>query len=521
MLYFTTAKFHFFDPLKPARNLSFLFFCIGFIFSGKHEAAAAEPPNIIVFIADDIGWEDYGCYGNPVVRTPHIDSLANRGRRYTQAFLTASSCSPSRSSIITGRYPHNLGPAAELHLPVSPNLPWLPALLRRSGYYAVLVGKNHMSVDFASGKALYEPRWDLIEKGKTADNSGLESQWVDTLNNRPKDKPFFFWLASADAHRGWDGDLEWNESLYGPKHRPEEVQVPAYLIDDAATRKDLASYYNEITRFDHYVGVMVAELARQQLLENTLILLLADNGRPFPRAKTRLHDSGMKTALIAHWPARIQSPGAPCDSLVSSIDIVPSLMEAAGAPPMPTAQGVSFLATFTDPNAAVRRHAFSEHNWHDYEAHGRAVRSEGYLYIRNQRPAQAWQGPADSVASPSHQALLAARAAQASPSARPLTPAQQDTLLSPRPAEELYRTAADPLQLENLTGHPDHAAVHKRLSNLLDAWIEQTGDAAPEDLSPDGYDRETGKAFIKGPPKRGTWPGQPREAHLVNAPGPR
>jgi hypothetical protein len=85
----------------------------------------------------------------------------------------------------------------------------------------------------------------------------------------------------------------------------------------------------------------------------------------------------------------------------------------------------------------------------------------------------------------------------------------------------LYRTAADPLQLENLTGHPDHAAVHERLSNLLDAWIEQTGDAAPEDLSPDGYDRETGKAFLKGPPKRGTWPGQPREAHLVNAPGPR
>ena len=476
---------------------------------------AATKPNIIVFIADDIGWDDYGCYGNPAARTPNIDSLARRGRRYSQAFLTASSCSPSRSSIITGRYPHNLGPAAELHLPISPNLPWVPALLHRSGYHTVLVGKNHMSVDFASGKAPFEPRWDSVVKGKVPGNSGLESEWVDTLQSRPKDKPFFFWLASSDAHRGWDGDLEWNQSLYGPKHQPEDVRVPAYLIDDAATRKDLASYYNEITRFDYYVGVMLEALAKEELLENTLILLLADNGRPFPRAKTRLHDSGMKTGLIAHWPARIQSPGTTCDSLISSIDIAPTLMEAAGALPMPTAQGISFLPTFIDPKAIVRKHAFSEHNWHDYEAHGRAVRSEGYLYIRNERPNEPWQGPADSVASPSHQALLAAR------KTGELTPAQRDVFLSPRPREELYRTETDPLQLDNLSDKPDHAAVNKRLSELLDAWMHETGDSIPQNLSPDGYDRETGKALIKGPLQRGTWPGQPREAHKIDASGPR
>ena len=476
---------------------------------------AGDRPNLIVFIADDISWDDYGCYGNPAARTPNIDALARRGRRYTQAFLTASSCSPSRSSIITGRYPHNLGPAAELHLPVSPNLPWVSAILHRAGYYTALVGKNHMSVDFASGKPQFEPRWDLVSKGNTPGNSGLESQWVETLQNRPKDKPFFFWLASADAHRGWDGDLEWNESLYGSKHRPEEVRVPLYLLDDSATRKDLASYYNEITRFDHYVGVMVEALKQERLFENTLILVLADNGRPFPRAKTRLHDSGMKTALIAHWPARIQFPGTPSDSLVSSLDITPSLIEAAGEPPMPTAQGVSFLPTFSDPKASTRRHAFSEHNWHDYEAHGRAVRSEGYLYIRNQRPEKPWQGPADSVSSPSHQALLAARTDGS------LTLAQQDVFLSPLPREELYLTSADPLQLNNLAANPSHADVRSRLSQLLDTWIEQTGDAAPENLSPDGYDRETGKPLRKGQPMRGTCPGKPHEAHLINSSGPR
>ena len=495
-----------------ARLVVLLF--LGGLFLGL-PVQAAERPNLIVLIADDVGWEEWGCYGHPVVRTPNVDGLARNGRRYTQAFLTASSCSPSRSSIITGRYPHNLGPGAELHLPVAPNLPWLPSLLRQQGYYTVLVGKNHMSVDFASGKSPFEPRWDLVEKGHVPGNSGLESKWVETLQNRPKDKPFFFWLAAADAHRGWDGDLQWNESLYGPMYRPEAVVVPPYLRDDEATRKDLASYYNEITRFDYYVGVLVRALEQEKLLENTLILVLADNGRPFPRAKTRLHDSGMKTGLVAHWPARITQPGVACESLVSSVDITPTLMEAAGGPPIPTAQGVSFVSTFADPSASVRKHAFSEHNWHDYEAHARAVRSEGYLYIRNHRPEKPWQGPADSVGSPSHQSLLAARAAKT------LTPAQADVFLSPRPREELYRTAEDPLQLRNLAQEPGHEAVRGRLSKLLDEWMEETADAVPEDLSPDGYDRETGKPFVKGAPVRGTWPGKPRGAHLVNASGPR
>jgi arylsulfatase A-like enzyme len=383
------------------------------------------------------------------------------------------------------------------------------------GYYTALVGKNHMSVDFAAGKPPFAKRWDLVEKGQTPDNSGLESKWVETLANRPKDKPFFFWLAAMDAHRGWDGDQQWNESLYGPKHRPEDVIVPPYLADDEATRKDLASYYNEITRFDHFIGVMVRALEVNKLLDNTLLMVLADNGRPFPRAKTRLHDSGMKTALVAHWPARIKQAGALCDSLVSSIDLAPTLLAAAGAPPMPTAQGLSLLPSFDNPSAVIRQHAFSEHNWHDYEAHGRAVRSGGYLYIRNHRPKLAWQGPADSVASPSHQSLLALR------DAGKLSAAQADVFLAPRPEEELYLTASDPLQLDNLAAKPAQADAKAKLSRLLDQWMDETGDAIPTDLSPDGYHRETGKALIKGPPIRGTWPGKLRDAHLVNAPGPR
>ena len=472
-------------------------------------------PNLIIFIADDIGWDDYGCYGNQSARTPNIDAIARKGRRYTQAFLTASSCSPSRSSIITGRYPHNLGPAAELHLSVSPNIPWVSTILRDQGYFTALIGKNHMSVDFASGKPPFAKRWDLVDQGKAPENSGLESKWIETLSNRPKDKPFFFWLAAADAHRGWDGDLQWNEALYGPKHRPEDVLVPPYLVDDEATRKDLASYHNEVTRFDYFVGQMMMALESENLLSNTLVLVLADNGRPFPRAKTRLHDSGMKTALIAHWPERMKSPGIPCESLVSSIDIAPTLLEAAGIAIPSTMQGVSLTPTVSDPSATVRKHAFSEHNWHDYEAHARSVRSEGYLYIRNHRVDKPWHGPADSIASPSHQSLLALKDKQK------LTPAQADVFLTPRPTEELYLTASDPLQINNLATSPEHVAARVRLSKLLDDWMAETSDGVPNDLTQDGYSRTTGKPFIKGPPIRGTWPGKPTNAHLENRPGPR
>jgi len=267
-------------------------------------AAANAKPNVIFFLADDISWNDLGCYGNPAARTPNIDKLAANGRRLDSAILTASSCSPSRSSIVTGRYPHNNGRASELHQPIAGHLPWFPRLLREAGYYTVLSGKHHMTSDApAPGETPQPAAFDLIDGGRGPGNAGGHANWVKIITERPKDKPFFAWFASLDAHRDWDGDRDWKPELYGAKHDPATVQVPSFLRDDDATRADLASYYNEVSRFDHFIGLVVAQLEKDGALANTLILIAADNGRPFPRAKTRLHDSGMKTYLVAHWPA--------------------------------------------------------------------------------------------------------------------------------------------------------------------------------------------------------------------------
>ena len=474
-------------------------------------------PNVILFIADDVSWNDLGCYGNAAARTPNIDRLAAKGRRFDEAILVASSCSPSRSSIITGRYPHNNGRASELHQPIAAHLPWFPRLLREAGWYTALVGKHHMTSDKpAAGEQPQPEPFDLVDSGNAPGNKGGHATWVKTLQERPKDKPFFFWFASLDAHRPWDADKDWKEDLYGPKHDPAKVIVPPYLNDDAATRDDLASYHNEITRWDYFIGRVVAELEQQGTLDDTLILIMADNGRPFPRAKTRLHDSGMKTPFVAHWPKGIAKPGTTTQSLISSIDIAPTILSLAGVAVSPTMQGLSFAPVLADPTATPRKHAFSEHNWHDYEAHGRSVRSEGFLYIVNSRPQLAWQGPADSVHSPSFQSLRAVR------DAGKLTPPQADVFLAPRPAVELYRTDADPLQLQNLADDPNYASVKARLAKLMNEWTEATGDSAPADLSKDSFDRETGeKLNLKEQDYRGTPAGWDKDASHVNAPGPR
>lgn len=477
------------------------------------QASEAARPNVIVFIADDVSWNDFGCYGNTAARTPNIDQLAAGGRRFDNAFLTASSCSPSRSSIITGRYPHNNGKAAELHKPISAHLPWLPEILRNAGYYTALSGKNHMSTD---GSQQRPKPFDHIDGGKTKENSGGHANWVEVTQERPRDQPFFFWFAAYDAHRGWDSDRQWDEQAYGPMHRPEDVIVPPFLSDDAETRQDLASYYNEVTRYDDFIGQVCDELKSQNAFDNTLIFVLADNGRPFPRAKTRLHDSGMKTALVAHWPMGIENAG-PTDSYASVIDIAPTVLDVAGRKTPETMQGVSLRPVLKDADTSVRSYAFSEHNWHDYEALGRSVRHNGMLYVRNDRPEYAWQGPADSVRSPSHQNLLSLQ------KSGELTAAQADVLLAPRPRIELYDMEKDPHQLTNLANDPAYEAVQAELAMSLDVWRAQTGDSVPDKITPDTFHRRTGKSLPKSEVDRegALTPGEDRDADRINAPGPR
>ena len=302
------------------------------------QVAAAAAPNFIIMIGDDVAWNDHGSYGHPHIQTPHTDQLAREGMRFDAAFLSISSCSPSRCSIMTGRYPHSTG-AGELHQPLPASQVMFPGLLKKRGYYTAAAGKWHLG---NTAKAAF----DRIEGGRP---SGCE-RWVTVLKERPRDKPFFLWLAASDAHR------DYQAGAIPRPHKNKDVIVPPYLPDVPDTRKDLALYYDEVSRLDSYVGKVMAELRKQGVDKNTFVLYMSDNGRPFPRCKTTIYDSGVKTPFIVRWPARVKA-GSINANLVSSVDIASTIMELAGDKKSTTFQGRSFVPTLDDATQKVRDHA--------------------------------------------------------------------------------------------------------------------------------------------------------------------
>lgn len=433
-------------------------------------AAAAAPPNIVIFIADDISAEDVGCYGNEGIHTPEIDALAAAGIRFDAAFLTASSCSPSRASIMSGRYPHATG-AEELHMPLPAEHVMFAQQLREAGYHTVAAGKWHLG----------EEHPDAFDERVGGGPSGAEN-WLRMVRERPPDQPFFFWFAAIDAHLPWDDDGD--KPHY---HTTEDVWVPPYLPDNEATRDDLRGYYDEVGRFDHNVGLVMRELERQGVADDTFVLVMADNGRPLPRSKTTVYDSGMRTPFVVHWPAGAPA-GVVSRSLVSSVDIAPTMLELAGLEPHDGHQGVSFAPLLADPDATIRDEVFMEHNWHDYRAYKRAVRDGDFLYVRNWAPEEMGTPPADAVRTRTFQTMVEMfREGE-------LEGILADCFVRPRPEEELYDVRNDPHQLVNLAVNPEYAPQLADYRERMERLRQLTPDRVPDELTPDTFDRWTGQA---------------------------
>ena len=423
-------------------------------------------PNFIVFIADDAAWNDCGPYGNSTIKTPNINKLAEEGVVFDNAFLTTSSCSPSRCSILTGRYPHSTG-APELHMPLPANQILFAGELQKAGYYTALAGKYHIG----------DPRseFDSIYGGAV---SGCEN-WVRAVQNRPKEKPFFLWLAAKDPHRNY------KSNAISEPHKPEEVIVPSFLPGADSTRKDLALYYDEISRLDSYLGKVMDELKKQNIDKNTLVIYMTDNGRPFPRCKTRMYDSGIKTPFIVRWPGKIEKGRT--DALISAIDIAPTFCELAGATHTESFQGISFVPILNNYSAETRKYIVGEHNWHDYQAHERAIRNHKYLYIRNTFPEFNASPPADAVGSLTYIEMIELNREGK------LNEFQLDCFIKTRPEEELYDVIKDPFQFNNLANKNIYKNDLMEMRNLLNYWIVEFDDKIPESPTPDKFDRWTGK----------------------------
>lgn len=450
-------------------------------------------PNFVFIVTDDISPNDLAVYGNAFVPTPNLQRMADNGLVFDNAYLTISSCSPSRCSMITGRYPHNTG-APELHTRLPNDQRTFVQQLQQAGYHTVLSGKNHMGQAAELG---FDEQSDSRPAGS--------EKWVQHLQNRPQDQPFFCWFASHDAHHAFTINDQ------APMFSPEDIQVPPMMYDGPGTRDMLCGYFHEVARTDYYVGQVLDELQKQNLTDRTYVIYCSDNGRPFPRCKTYLYESGIQTPLL------ITGPGVTSgrtESLVSSIDFSATILDLAGVTIPDTIQGRSFRPVLSDPRAVTRQVAFAERNWHVFQNHARAVRCGDWLYIRNAFPErhnlsgesatfryaavkELWQAAADGRLPP-HVALL--------------TKPQQ-------PAEMLFNVVDDPHQFHNLAQNSDHRQQLQQMQRLLDSWVQATGDSVPANPTPDRQpihsDNRHPKDF-----QRGDFPGADRNAASGNAPGP-
>jgi N-sulfoglucosamine sulfohydrolase len=468
--------------------------------AGASAPAAAQHspdrPNIVVYVADDLGWRDTGVYGNGAVRTPSIDRIARSGLVVRYAFVTSPQCSPSRISILSGRYPHTTR-TEDLHTPTPAGVRILPSYLQSAGYFTGMMAKTHLGPNAERQFQWYSP-----------ETVAALPAFLDSAGTRP----FFLWVAFHEPHRPYD-------TTAAPRHAPQRSVVTPYLVDTPATRIDVARYYDAIATMDGKIGEMTAELERRGLTGKTLVVFLSDNGAPFPREKGTLYDGGTREPLLFSWPGVIR-PGTVYDQApVSLVDLMPTLLEVAGLVPDSLVQGRSFRSLFTAPGSFTpQEYVFSERNWHDCDEHQRAVRDGRWKLIRTDAYTDLpLCTAADIGMSPSFQSLR--QRATLAPAR--LTPAQRRLFEAPRARLELYDLERDPWEVHNLAAEPAQAERVRKMAAVLQAWMEGTDDfPAAWRVRDDNTDRITGLPFSTWiPPLRDSIPPPPEVRWGTKGPG--
>lgn len=411
---------------------------------------AGAPPNILFLVSDDHSTDGLGCYGNPAIRTPHLDRLAARGMRFEHSYVASPQCSPNRSAIFTGCTPHTTG-TSRLHTPMPPwEWTFLDALKAR-GYHLGAYRKVHQGKGF-------DAKWDF--------QAGAREPFATFFEKRPKDRPFFLQVGFTDPHRPY------KPGAFSPPHDRAKVQVPPFLPDTPEVREDLGLYYDHIARMDAECGQIFDLLERHGAAENTLTLFAGDNGMPFPRAKGTLYEPGIRVPMLAAWPGRIE-PGTVRRELISHVDFAPTLTEAAGAAAGAKVQGRSFLGLLTGGAYRAREAVFSERNWHDQFDPMRAVRTERYKLIFNAAPHFPYR-PALDIADGLAWKSLVSMAGR-----RAMKPEHRLMFEPNRPVLELYDLKEDPEEFHNLAASKAHADVLEEMKQRLGRWMEETYDFLP------------------------------------------
>jgi len=446
--------------------------------------AAKDPPrrpNVLLITADDMNCDSVGAYGCPVPQTtPNIDRLAGEGMRFEHAHVTIAVCQPCRSALMTGRYPHRSGGEGFFHLRKA-NVPILPDQLRRAGYRVGILGKVRHSTPYASFQ--WDMTYDQPQLGMGR-NPGLYYRHARDFFAQAKrqGKPFFLMANSHDPHRPFYGNdrKEWyagdaakTASRPSRVFKPEQVKVPAFLADLPNVRLEVAEYYGSVRRCDDTVGKLLEALAETGQADETLVIFLSDHGMAFPFAKTNCYLHSTRTPWIVRWPGKVSPRSADREHFISGIDLMATVLDAAGLPQPAGMDGASFLPLLRGRTQTGRDKVFTQFHMTSARRHYpmRCVQNKRFGYIFNPWSDGKRVFRNESQAGRTMKAMVAA--AKDDPKI-----AQRVELFLHRVPEEFYDIQNDPDALHNLMDDAAHRGELVALQAELLAWMQRTGDPA-------------------------------------------
>lgn len=424
-------------------------------------AAAAQSkapparPNLLLITVDDMQFDSAGAFGSRVPGvTPHIDRLAAEGMRMLRGHVTVPVCMPGRAVWMTGRYSHNNGALGFEE--IREGVPALPEVLKKAGYRTGLMGKvghvvpsRHAAFDLVVSEREALQGRDPAAYGRAA----LEF----FRSARAAGQPFFFMANAHDPHRPFAGSDQEKTARRRPAapapvtrtFSPEEVTTPGFLPDLPPVRREVAEYTTSVHRADQTTGALLRALDEAGCREGTLVMFLSDHGMSFPFSKTNCYRFGTQTPWIVRWPGRIR-PGSSDDRhFVGGIDLAPTLLDAAGLPPLEGCDGRSFLPVlqgkrqpgreeiYTQFHATSGRRKYYMRALHDERwSYHYNPWSDGRTVFRNEgQNGRTWRAMVE--------------AAQTDPAA-----AERVRYYELRAVEELYDFRNDPYSLKNLADDP-------------------------------------------------------------------
>lgn len=412
----------------------------------------AQMPNIVLLMSDDQSIPDLGAYGNPTIHTPRLDAFAEASMRFNRAYVTSSSCSPSRGSLLTGRSPHATG-SSRLHIWTLPEITHVLGLLKARGYHLGAYRKLHQDN--------YKDAFDFY---------GDEEVSLDTFfDQRPDDRPFFLWFGANEPHRPYE------PGRFDPPHDPKDVVVPDFLPDTPDVRQDLAWYYDQMAVFDADCGTILDLIDQHNLADNTMVVVTADNGMAFPRAKATCYEAGLKVPLLIRWPGQIEE-GAVTDELVSFVDLAATWLDAAGLSLPEDLEGQSLLPLLTGAEYDSRDYVFAERNWHDNWLPARAVIGERFKLIQNYRLSTGYIPSLDIQQSLSYRSITKLHQENGLP--EPLDWYAKTS----QPQQELYDLQDDSGEWTNRADDPQLQDARNQLERALSDWMNRTHDFLPPPL---------------------------------------